>query len=110
MRKLIKIILIFIAIAGASFAIYRDYITSRNFCSYNIDGRIDSIKVGIRGYYSIKVNNEWYHLHNFALNEISNLAIGDSVIKKKDCYKVYLIKDGRTYNMSIEGQLPCNCD
>ena len=110
MRKRLQYILGFVAIIGVSIILFRSYHAGLDFCDYEMNGRIDSIKIEEKGYYSIRVNRNWYYSGNFASYRSIHLSLGDSILKKKDCFKIYLIKDGRTYNMSIDGKLPCNCD
>ncbi len=110
MKRLFQYILGVVAIIGVSIILFRSYKAGLNFCNYEMNGRIDSIKIEEKGYYSISINNEWYYIGPYALYEVYKISIGDSISKKKDCYKVYLKRNGLTYDLSIDGKLPCNCN
>lgn len=110
LKKMMQYFIGLVSIIGMSIVLLRSYNADLNFCKYEIYGRIDSIKIRARGFPSVKINNQWYHIGRYTLYDLYNMTIGDSILKRKDCNKVYLIRNGITYDMSIEWNLPCKCD
>ena len=92
-----------------SMMIFNHFKAVEKFCEYSFCGKIEEIKLGQKDSYIIKISNDSiYNFGGFISDYNIKLEVGDSLIKRKDCYKVILRKKGIDYDIGIPMR-GCSC-
>jgi hypothetical protein len=86
------------------------YHANEKFCELSFCGKIEKITFSEKNYYFVKIENDsTFYLGNFVWYKLVPIEVGDSLIKKKNCYRVILRKKGFDYDIGSP-IIQCRCD
>ena len=101
----------FFAIIAIIIVIYDQINADTEFCKISFNGKIEKIIPADKGNIKVKISNDKiYYLSFREINSFDQIEIDDTLIKRMDCYKVILRKEGADYDISSFPLRTCPCE